>query len=308
MTWLQGRGDTAYRSQKTLRLRGDVTVAPDGFAIDGMKADIEGGTVEGRALVSYKQAAQGSRVEAELKAERLDLDAATAFLKSLAGPQGDWPDEGKLSLDVGRAISAGQELAPLQARLAYSPTKLSLENLKIGQIENVTLDGAGTFDRVNATGWFALNSGAASLDRLNSLIVPLSPALAARINAMGTSQGASQGTSQGIDQGPARLKLAVDLAAIAGQPDRVQARATADLDSALLKGVITITARPAVANVQALICQRSATAISGSSRNYHPGRGERCSSYLASIARWRQATVRRNSRAERRAGGPARCW
>ena len=86
------------------------------------------------------------------------------LLKSLAGPQGDWPDEGKLSLDVGRAISAGQELSPLLARLAYSPAKLSLEQLKIGQLENVTLDGAGNFDRVNATGWFALNSSAASLE------------------------------------------------------------------------------------------------------------------------------------------------
>ena len=56
LTWLQGRGDTAYRSQKPLRLRGDVTVAPEGFAIDAMKADIEGGTVEGRVLVSHKQA------------------------------------------------------------------------------------------------------------------------------------------------------------------------------------------------------------------------------------------------------------
>ncbi|WKA27376.1 AsmA family protein [Bradyrhizobium roseum] len=248
LTWLQGRGDTAYRSQKTLRLRGDVTVAPDGFAIDAMKADIEGGTVGGRVLVSYKQADHGSRVEADLKAERLDLDAATAFLKSLAGPQGDWPDEGKLSLDVGRAVSAGQELSPLLARLAYSPAKLTLEHLKIGQIENVTLDGAGNFDRGTATGWFALNSGAVSLDRLTSLIVPLSPALAARINAMGTNQG----TSQGTNQGPARLKLAVDLAGIAGQPDRVQARATADLDSALLKGVTTITAKPAVAALQVL--------------------------------------------------------
>ncbi len=247
LTWLQGRGDTAYRSQKTLRLRGDVTVAPEGFALDAMKADIEGGTVEGRVLVSYKQVDHGSRVEADLKAERLDLDAATAFLKSLAGPQGDWPDEGKLSLDVGRAFSAGQELAPLLARLAYSPAKLTLEQLKIGQIENVTLDGAGNFDRINATGWFALNSGAASLDRLTSLIVPLSPALAARINAMGTSQGTSQATSQG----PARLKLAADLAAIAGQPDRIQARATVDLDSGPLKGVATITARPAVAAIQA---------------------------------------------------------
>ena len=110
LTWLQGRGETAYRSQKPLRLRGDITVAPEGIAIDAMKADIEGGTVEGRVAVSHRQADRGSRVDAELKAERLDLDAATAFARSLAGPQGEWPDEGKLSLDVGRAISAGQEL------------------------------------------------------------------------------------------------------------------------------------------------------------------------------------------------------
>jgi uncharacterized protein involved in outer membrane biogenesis len=240
LTWLQGRGEIAYRSQKPLRLRGDVTVAPEGFAIDTMKADIEGGTVEGRVVVSHRQAIHGSRVDAELKAERLDLDAAMAFARSLAGPQGEWPDEGKLSLDVGRATSAGQELSPLLARLAYSPAKISLEQLKIGQLESVTLDGAGNFDRVNATGWFALNSSAASLARLTSLIVPFSPALAARLNAMATSPG------------PARLKLALDLTRNAGQSDRVQARATADLDSAPLKGVTTITARPTIAAIQGI--------------------------------------------------------
>lgn len=240
LTWLQGRGDIAYRSQKPLRLRGDVTVAPEGFAIDTMKADIEGGTVEGRVAVSHRQAIHGSRIEAELKAERLDLDAATAFARSLAGAQGEWPDEGKLSLDIGRATSAGQELSPLLARLAYSPTKISLEHLKIGQLESVTLDGAGNFDRANATGWFALNSSAASFGQLTSLIVPFSPALAARLNATGTSPG------------PARLKLALDLNRVAGQSDRVQARATADLDSPLLKGVTTITARPAIAAIQGI--------------------------------------------------------
>ncbi|MBT1510480.1 AsmA family protein [Bradyrhizobium sp. SRL28] len=240
LTWLQGRGETAYRSQKPLRLRGDVTVAPEGFAIDAMKADIDGGTVEGRVVVSYRQAVHGSRVDAELKAERLDLDAATAFARSLAGPQGEWPDEAKLSLDIGRATSAGQELSPLLARLAYSPAKISLEQLKVGQLESVTLDGAGNFDRVSATGWFALNSSAASLSRLTSLIVPFSPALAARLNAMGTSPG------------PARLKLALDLTRNATQSDRVQARAVADLDSPLLKGVTTITGRPAVAAIQGL--------------------------------------------------------
>ncbi len=240
LTWLQGRGEIAYRSQKPLRLRGDVTVAPEGFAIDAMKADIEGGTVEGRVAVSHRQANRGSRVDAELKAERLDLDAATAFARSLAGPQGEWPDEARLSLDVGRAISAGQELSPLLARLAYSPAKLSLEQLKIGQFENVILDGAGNFDRVNASGWFVLNSSAASLGRLTSLVVPFSPALAARLNAMGTSPG------------PARLKLALDLSRNAGQSDRVQARAIADLESTALKGVITITAKPAIAAIQGI--------------------------------------------------------
>ncbi|WFU18330.1 AsmA-like C-terminal region-containing protein [Bradyrhizobium sp. CB3481] len=240
LTWLQGRSDSAYRSQKPLRLRGDITVAPEGFAIETMKADIDGGTVEGQVTMARRQADRGFRVDADLKSERLDLDAATAFVRTLAGPQGEWPDEGKLSLDVGRAISSGQELSPLLAKLAYSPAKISLEQFKIGQLENVTLDAAGNFDRVEATGWLALNSSAASLSRLTSLIVPVSPALAARLNAMGTSPG------------PARLKLALDLTKNAAQSDRVLARAVADLDAPLLKGGITITGRPAVAAIQGL--------------------------------------------------------
>ncbi|MGY2904470.1 AsmA family protein [Bradyrhizobium sp. URHC0002] len=240
LTWLQGRGEIAYRSQKPLRLRGDVTVGPDGFAIDAMKADIDAGTVEGRVVVSHRQADRGSRVDAELKAERLDLDAAMAVARSLAGPQGEWPDEARLSLDVGRATSGGQELSPLLARLAYSPAKLSLERLKIGEFDNVILDGAGNFDRVNANGWFVLNASAVTLGRLTSLIVPFSPALAARLNAMGTIPG------------PARLKLALDLTGIAGQSDRVQARAVADLESTALKGAITITAKPAIAAIQGI--------------------------------------------------------
>src|SRR4029079_6056022 len=128
--------------------------------------------------VSHRQSDRGSRSEAELKAERLDLDAATAFARSLAGPQGEWPDEGKLSLDVGRATTAGHARPPLLGKLAYSPAKVSLEQLKIGELESVTLDGAGNFDRVNATGWFALNSRAASLRRLTRLLRTLLPALA----------------------------------------------------------------------------------------------------------------------------------
>jgi hypothetical protein len=240
LIWLQGRGEITYRSQKPLRLRGDVTVAQNGFAIDAMKAEIDGGAVEGRVAVSHRQAYSGSRVDAELKAERLDLDAAVAFVRSLAGPQAEWPDEAQLSLDIGRAISAGQELRPLVAKLGYGPKSVSLDRLKIGQPDSVTLEGAGSFDRVNATGKLTLSSSAASLGQLTGLIAPLAPSFAARLNAMGTSPG------------PARVKLALDLDKSAGQTDRANARAVIDIDAPQLKGVTTITAKPPITAIRGI--------------------------------------------------------
>ena len=237
MTWLQGRGDAAYRSQKPLRLRSDVTIAPEGFSLDALKADIDGGAVEGRVAVSHRQANGGSRVDAQLKAERLDIDAATAFVRSLAGPPGDWPDQGALSLDIGIAISAGQELRPFLATLGYGPKSFSLDQLKIGRPDSVMLEGAGNFDRANATGKLKFDSSAASLDQLTSLIAPFAPKLVARLNAMGAAPG------------PAHVKLALDLDKNAGQADRTDARAVIDVDAPLLKGVTTITAKMPVAAI-----------------------------------------------------------
>jgi AsmA-like C-terminal region/AsmA family len=237
VAWLQGRGEVTYRSQKPLRLRGDVSVAADRIAIDAMKAEIDGGAVEGRVALSHPG---GSRFDAELKAERLDLDAATALARSLAGPQAEWPDEARLSLDIGRATAAGQELRPLLATLGYDAKTISLERLKIGQPDNVMLEGAGNFDRANTTGKLALNASAASLGQITGLIAPLAPAVVARLNAMGSSAG------------PARLKLALDLDKNPQQADRGNVRAVLDLDAPQLKGVTTITAKPALAAVRSI--------------------------------------------------------
>ncbi|AUC98577.1 hypothetical protein CWS35_33270 [Bradyrhizobium sp. SK17] len=239
MTWLQGRGEVAYRSQKPLRLRGDVTVSPAGFAIDAMKAEIEGGSVEGRVAVAHREATSGSKVEAQLKAERLDLDATAAFIRSLAGPQAEWPDEAQLSLDIGRAISSGQELRPLQAKLAYGPKSVVIERVKIGQPDNVTLDGSGSFDRVNATGKLAVDATAASLGRLTAVVQPFAPALAARLGVLRA------------DAGPVRAKLGFDLAK-GKVADRAAARATLDVETPQVKGNMVISAAPQLAAIRAL--------------------------------------------------------
>ncbi len=233
--WLQGRGEIAYRSQKPLRVSGNFDVALDRIAIDGLKAEIDGGTLEGRVAVSNRSAGEGLRIEAALKADRLDLDAATAFTRSLAGPQGEWPDEVQLSLDVGRAVSAGQELRPFVAKLSYGPKTIALDQLKIGEAGGVTMEGAGSFDRANATGKLTLNASTASFAQLTALIAPAAPAVTARLNAMT------------IRPGPARLKLSLDLDKNPDHADRANARAVLEFDAPEFKGVATITAAPVIA-------------------------------------------------------------
>ncbi len=133
VAWLQGRSEISYRGQKPMHLRGNVSVAASRVAIEAMKAEIDGGAVEGRVSLTNRPAGGGSRIDAELKGDRLDLDSATALVRSLAGPQGEWPDEAQIALDIGRAISAGQELRPFAAKLGYGPNTVFVDQLRIGE-------------------------------------------------------------------------------------------------------------------------------------------------------------------------------
>jgi uncharacterized protein involved in outer membrane biogenesis len=238
--WLQGRSEIVYRNQKPLRVSGNLQVAPDRLAIDGLKADIDGGALEGRIAVLNRTAGEGSRIEATLKADRLDLDAATAFTRSLAGSQAEWPDEAQLSVDIGRAVSAGQEFRPFVAKLSYGPKTISLDQLKIGEASGVRVEGAGSFDRVNATGKLTLNASAALFVQLTALIAPVAPAVAVRLNAMA------------VRPGPAGLKLSLDLDKNPDHADRANARAVIDVEAPDFKGVTTVTATPVIAAVRGI--------------------------------------------------------
>ena len=240
MMWLQGRTDVGYRSQKPLRLRGNLDLSADRTAIEALSADLDGGAVEGR-LALLNPPGGVSRFEAALKAERLDIDAIAAFARSVAGPQADWPDEAQVSLDVGRALSAGQELRKLTAKFGYTPKALVIEKLKFGQPDSVTLEGNGNFDRTNSTGRLSLDSTTASLGQLTGLFAPFAPQTAARLNTLGTGAG------------PVRVKLALDLGKGKDQSaDRATARADLELDAPSLKARATMTTMPPIAAIRGL--------------------------------------------------------
>jgi uncharacterized protein involved in outer membrane biogenesis len=241
LMWLQGRADVGYRGQQPLRLRGNIEVTADRIAIEALQAEIDGGAVEGRLALSTPSGGGNSRFEAALKAERLDLDAATAFARSVAGPQAEWPDDAQVSLDIGRAISAGQELRSFTAKFGYTPKAIVLNKIKFGQPDGVTLEGSGNFDRVDSIGKLALDSTTASIGQLTGLIAPFAPSVAARLNMLGTGAG------------PVRAKLALDLGKSKDQPaDHAAVRADIELDAPLLKGRATMMTTPPIAAIRGL--------------------------------------------------------
>lgn len=241
--WLQGRSDVPYRSQKPLHLRGRLALGPDRIAIDQLRAELDGGgRVEGR-LAFEAAAKKVSRVEAVLNADRLDLDAAGPFLRAVAGPRSGWPDEGALALDVKSAVSSGQEYRPIAFRVAYGPKQITLSELKIGQQNDLTLDGGGTFDRTDSTGKLTLNATSPSFARIADLIAPVAPAVAARLSALPATPGS------------ARLKLALAIGKNPSHPDRVDARANLGIEAPQLNGTVSVAGTPAVAALRGLDVQ-----------------------------------------------------
>jgi len=235
LAWMQGRNDVVRRTQKPLRLVGDVSVAEGRISVDALNAEIDGGTIEGHVALSAPRPPRGTRLEAALKAERLDLDAAGAFIRTLAGPDAGLPDEASISLDIGRALSAGQELKPFAAKFAYDPKTITLDQLKIGKSDGVTVQGEGRLDRVNFLGNLSLELTTASLGQLASAIAPLAPPVAARLDALPNRSE------------PARAKLKLDLAKSKAAPSaNVSAAAELDFDTRQLKGHVNATANPPI--------------------------------------------------------------
>lgn len=235
MAWLQGKNEF-QRSARTLKARGDITIAANSLGADALHVEMDGGAIDGR--ISYLATASGrSRLDADLTADRFDLDTL-ARLAPGAGMIAKWPDEARIWLDFGRATLLGQEARRISARLAYDDQAWTLERLGVADIGGVALEGSGALDRAAASGRMALNASAPSLDQLSALLAPVAPQLAARLRALPDRAS------------PAGVKFAFET----GKPEQgaTQAAARAALEfSGPLAGTITVNARPQVAALRA---------------------------------------------------------
>jgi large subunit ribosomal protein L24 len=151
LAWLSGRGDAASAGVRTLRARGDVTIAGDRLAVDGLNAALDQDNVQGRFAYTWPASDRPAIVEADLHATKLDLDALAAFAKSAVDENGFAPPrQGSLALDIGKATLAGVDARAVKAQVEFDSGALQIEHLSVGDLGGAALDISGRIDELSS--------------------------------------------------------------------------------------------------------------------------------------------------------------
>ncbi|QLH72517.1 AsmA family protein [Rhodopseudomonas palustris] len=238
--WLQGRAPTAGSLSKALRIAGGVRAGSDALVLDPLTVQSGGDTLRGRFAYRARRDDQGTQIDAALKGDSADLDAALQWARTLAGSDGGWPEQASLTLDLGKLSVGDQVWQPAALRLAYDLHRIALDRLKLGTAGGLLLEGDGALDRDNATGRLALSTRAPSLGPIAAAIDPIAPAIAARLKALPT------------DPGEVRAKLALAVEKAGAARDHVEASGTLDLAGPQLSGRLTAKASPPAADLHKL--------------------------------------------------------
>ncbi len=151
LAWLSGHGDTSSAGVRTLRARGDVTIAGDRLAVDGLDATLDQENVQGRFAYTWPASDRPAIVEADLHATKLDLDALAAFAKTAVDENGFAPPrQGSLALDIGKATLAGIDARTVKAQVKFDSGALQIEHLSVGELGGAALDISGRIDELSS--------------------------------------------------------------------------------------------------------------------------------------------------------------
>ena len=178
LAWLSGRGATSSAGVRTLRARGDVIIAGDRVAVDGLDATLDQDNVQGRFAYTWPASDRPAIVEADLHATKLDLDALTAFAKSAVDENGFAPPrQGSLALDIGKATLAGIDARAVKAQIKFDSGALQIEHLSVGELGGAALDISGRIDELSSQprGRVTVDLNAGTLADLSRVVAQFAP-------------------------------------------------------------------------------------------------------------------------------------
>jgi large subunit ribosomal protein L24 len=228
--WLAGR--TAAAAQlKPWHANGAVTMSADRIAVENLQTEFGRGAVEGSVSYSWSVGQRPARLEANLRAAELDLDASFGFGKSaLLGLGLEPPGEVALAIEIGRARLAAIDVRSVTARLTFDPNGIAIERLSIADLGNAGIEARGRIETTASLGGdIALDLNARDLDGIIALTERFTPSFAEPLKRLaGLQKTATLHATLGVansDDGRAHGKLG-----LAGQIGGVRVNLTARAD------------------------------------------------------------------------------
>jgi large subunit ribosomal protein L24 len=215
--WLEGRGETTQSDLRPLRLRGEVTLGSEKVAIDRLKAEFDRKTITGRlAYVFAAGINKPAKLDAELNAPELDIDAALGFGNALlAGSDIDRPHDMTIAADIGRATIAGFVARNASARLKVEADGLQIDRLSVADLGGAAFSANGRIVTAGPSpqGSMRLDLDAPDMTPVMALLARFAPeaaqALLPRASAMAPAKLHARLTIDGA--APAtQAKLAID--------------------------------------------------------------------------------------------------
>jgi large subunit ribosomal protein L24 len=179
LAWLDGRSSERVAAEaKSLNAAGDLTIASDRVALERLTASLGQEKIEGRLAYDWPTGNRPARLDAELRAGELDLDALSAFARSAAGAKSVvLPQEATLALDIGKATFAGVDARAVNAQVKFDVGKLQIDRVSIGDLAGAKLDISGRIDELSSQprGQVTLDLNASALDGLSEMVAKLIP-------------------------------------------------------------------------------------------------------------------------------------
>ncbi len=142
--WFEGRSDAPQSETRPMTMRGDLMLAGDKIAVEDLKLEFDRKPLTGRFVYFYPSGTRPARLDAEVNAPDLDIDAGLAFGKALlAGSAVERPHDMSVAADIGRATFAGIEARDVHARVKIDAGGLQLDQLSLGDVAGSSFAASG---------------------------------------------------------------------------------------------------------------------------------------------------------------------
>ncbi|TMJ31258.1 MAG: hypothetical protein E6G96_07745 [Alphaproteobacteria bacterium] len=186
VAWLTDGSDGQLIASGALRFVGDISLSPEGIAVEHLGLDLDRMNVAGRFAYAWERDRRPARLDAAFTAPEIDLDRLRALTQALLGQaMFAWPREGTISLKTDRALLLGVQARQADVNLRLDASGLAIDPLLVADFGGAALAVRGRIDTSSPSprGTVTIDLDARALDGILALLEKVAPEAAERLRS-----------------------------------------------------------------------------------------------------------------------------